>query len=130
VTSLQGQRTLQQLDQLIETALILIVAYHTLEFIGVHDNVEAARLCQAELLAVNAGEADLLPSLRAVGFARNLDGLLVVPHVGQGARQRRKVGHVIEQDSGGLEHLHLVASVSDLLDLGVVRSTDELFHFT
>lgn len=59
VCALQAERRLQQSDELLKVASVLVVADQVLQLIGVDHNVEAADLRQAELLAVHAGKAHL-----------------------------------------------------------------------
>ena len=59
VSPLQSQRGLQQSDELLEVAAVLIVADQILQLVSVDHDVEAADLCQPELLAVNTRKAHL-----------------------------------------------------------------------
>ena len=59
VRALQTERSLEQADELHEVAAVLVVVDEVFELVGVHDDVQTAHLCQAELLVVDAGEADL-----------------------------------------------------------------------
>lgn len=48
----------------------LVVVDEVLELVGVHDDVQAAHLREAELARVHAREAHLLPRARRVRLAR------------------------------------------------------------
>ena len=59
VSPLQAEGGLQQLDQLLKVAAVLVVVDELLQLVGVHHDVETAHLGQPELLAIDAGEANL-----------------------------------------------------------------------
>ena len=59
VGALQAQRRLQQGDQLLEVAPVLVVADELLQLVSVDHDVQAADLGQPELLAVHARKAHL-----------------------------------------------------------------------
>lgn len=59
VGALQAQRGLQQGDELLEVASVLVVADQVLQLVGVDHDVKAADLCKTEFLAVHARKAHL-----------------------------------------------------------------------
>lgn len=56
---LQAQRSLEELDQFLKVAPVLVVVDELFQFVGVDHDVETAHLGQTELLAVYAREAYL-----------------------------------------------------------------------
>ena len=65
-----------------------------LQLISMYNDVDAAYLSKTELLVVDASEADLLPCAGGVGFARNIDGALVLSQMDKCDGQTSEVGHV------------------------------------
>lgn len=68
VGALQAQRGLQQGDELLEVASVLVVADQVLQLVGVDHDVKAADLRKTEFLAVHARKAHL--SVRGKTIAR------------------------------------------------------------
>jgi hypothetical protein len=145
VGALQTQRRLQQPDQLLEVAAVLVVVDEVLELVGVDHDVHAAHLRQAELLGVDAREAHLLPGARAVGLAGAVDGSLPKIYVllktqrkfqhsahlellqmDQRDRQPSEIRDVVVEQLGRVVHFIVETPVSDFLYVCVVGTADEL----
>ena len=59
MSSLQAKGSLEEGDEFIEEASVLVVVDEFLQLISVDDNVETADLSKTELLRVHTGKADL-----------------------------------------------------------------------
>ena len=77
---------------------------------------------------VDTGEADLLPSPRAVGLPRGVHSQLILLEVDQGDGQLGVVTDVVVKKLGGLVHSDVEASVSDFADIRVVGTGDKLLE--
>lgn len=130
VRALEPECLLEQRDELVEVAAVLVVVDELVELVGVHDDVQAAHLREAELLLVDAGEADLLPGLGRVGLASRVDGAGEVAEAHERDGELRVVAHVVVKDLGRLVHLRVEAAVGHEAHVRVHRrrAADQLLH--
>ena len=57
--ALQAERRLEEGDQLVEVATVLVVVDEVFEFVSVNHDVETTDLSETELLRVYTGKTDL-----------------------------------------------------------------------
>mmetsp|Transcript_31357 Transcript_31357/g.52888 ORF Transcript_31357/g.52888 Transcript_31357/m.52888 type:complete len:467 (-) Transcript_31357:1669-3069(-) len=120
VGALHVETSLDEGDELLKVAALLIVVDDLVELLGVDDDVETTDLSRAELLGIDAGSADLLPGAEVVGLAGGLDSAAKVVELDERGGKTGKVADVVEERLGGLVESLSKAAVTDLLDLGVV----------
>ncbi|KAF3851321.1 hypothetical protein F7725_013093, partial [Dissostichus mawsoni] len=134
VGALQAQRSLQQSDELLEVCAVLIVADQVLQLVSVDHNVEAADLCQPELLAIHTRKTHLylLPCPCAVGLPAAVHSRLVLPEVDERRCEASEVGNIVVQELGCVIHALIITSithlVSYLLYVSIVGPTDKLLQ--
>ena len=73
-------------------------------------------------------QAHLLPGLGRVGLARRIDGRLEQVQLDERGCQATPVGDVLEDDARRIEETLLEAPIADALQIGLVRSADELLQ--
>ena len=59
VSSLETQGSLEEGDELVEVAAVLVVLDQVVQLVSMYNNMEATDLGEAELLSIHAGKADL-----------------------------------------------------------------------
>lgn len=89
------------------------------------NDIEATELCKLELPDIHACKANFLPGLWAVGLAGSVHGFVEALEMHQAGREAAVVLDVEVQDTGCLETLLVVAPVTTLLDLRLVRACNQ-----
>mmetsp|Transcript_1325 Transcript_1325/g.3676 ORF Transcript_1325/g.3676 Transcript_1325/m.3676 type:complete len:568 (+) Transcript_1325:983-2686(+) len=128
VRALLGQAGVEQADQLLEVAVLLVVRDQLLQVVWVDDDVHGGDLGATELLRGDARDVDLLPDFRVVGLPRRLDRLGVLPELHEAGRELRVVGDRVVEQLRGLEVLLLVQAVANGQAVRRVGAADELLH--
>lgn len=78
VCALKIHTLLEQGDQLLPVAELLVEGIEIFKMIGVDDNVLTAKSCHVELLSADTGEADSFPYFWHIGFSGCLESQLVL----------------------------------------------------
>lgn len=117
--SFESESSLEKVDEFLEVAAVLVVVDEVLELVGVHDDVQAAHLRQAELAAVHARETHLFPGASRVRFAGAVHCPLELLQVHQSDRQTSKVWHIVVQQFCSVVHLVIKTTVSDLIKIKI-----------
>mmetsp|Transcript_25740 Transcript_25740/g.76640 ORF Transcript_25740/g.76640 Transcript_25740/m.76640 type:complete len:1065 (+) Transcript_25740:1273-4467(+) len=126
--ALVAEAGVDEADELLEVAQVLVLGSELFEVVRVHDNVHACDLGAPELARLDAGDVHLLPRLRVVGLLRSVHGLRVLPEHHVAGRQAGVVRDGSVEDLGGLVGVLVVQLVAHRLGVGGVRAADELLH--
>mmetsp|Transcript_1444 Transcript_1444/g.4314 ORF Transcript_1444/g.4314 Transcript_1444/m.4314 type:complete len:835 (-) Transcript_1444:1882-4386(-) len=128
VRLLVRQPGVQQLDDLVKVAALLVERHDVAELRGLHHQGQAARLCEPKLPGAYAPEAHRPPHRQAVGPPGALHGLPVLAELDVHLRQPRPVLRDREQHLGSAPHLLVEAALADVLEVGGRPFREELLE--
>mmetsp|Transcript_24893 Transcript_24893/g.54285 ORF Transcript_24893/g.54285 Transcript_24893/m.54285 type:complete len:569 (-) Transcript_24893:1135-2841(-) len=128
VSILKAKTLLKQRNKVGKVAEIGVEGNNFVNMVGVFDNLETAGSSKAELLGPEASEAHSLPSRDIVRLGSSSDSLAVLLQIDVAKSKLRVVVDTGEEDLGCMVQALVEASVTNVLNVGNVRSGNELFH--
>mmetsp|Transcript_102832 Transcript_102832/g.290759 ORF Transcript_102832/g.290759 Transcript_102832/m.290759 type:complete len:976 (+) Transcript_102832:1169-4096(+) len=128
VRAVAAEAAVEQADELLEVAVVLVLGDQLLQVICVHNDVHARNLRATELLRLHASHVDLLPGLGVVGLPGGLHGRGVLAELHVAGGQPGIVRDRLVEDLGRLVRPLVVQAVTDALHIRGVRAADKLLH--
>mmetsp|Transcript_49882 Transcript_49882/g.106893 ORF Transcript_49882/g.106893 Transcript_49882/m.106893 type:complete len:672 (-) Transcript_49882:2191-4206(-) len=128
VGTIAGEAAVEEADESLEGALLLVLSDELLQMVRVHDDVHASDLCASELLGLDASNVHLLPCLGVVSLPCRFDGLGVLAQVHVARGELRIVGDGSVEDLGGLVRTLIVEAVAHRDNVGSVCAAHKLLH--
>lgn len=124
-----SKTALEQIDELLVVAVLLVVVNEGFEVVGLHDDLQTSDAGQSELLASHASKSNFFPDLGDICFLSCIEGLLEFSEVDKSRGEHLIVANRGVEDLASFIHSVVVASVSYLLNVGLVGPVNEVLDF-